>query len=260
MKANKIALSIDEQIAQLTKQKEASDKVKGLIAPQLETLRKLQGDVTDAKNAADTMGTAKNGIWEAVFTATQKIEEATRETPQLREQVFTDALADFLIVPATPEGKPGKLTTVGQYASTARKVLVELVTVQGIKLETLADKSVADIRKMFRKVEDQVMLNDAAEASKRIRYVIKHGKPEEKAQLNPLFQLIREVYDPIKARKDANSKANTAQKELNANMQQHPSAPTVVETVAANLETERDNAEPAEDAGENPDKAQAAVG
>ena len=42
-------------------------------------------------------------------------------------------------------------------------------------------------------------------------------------------------YNPIKAAKDANTRAAKADREIRDNAQQHPTAPTVVETVAGNL-------------------------
>lgn len=243
-----------QRAAYYMEQAERADKLAAGIQKELEAIREANGKATEVKNVADTASGIKSTIWENAFAIARYIGENADIPKAERVQYFRDVMAEFLAAPMQPDGKPGKLTTAGQYASTAQKVLGTLVTEQGKSWDDLAGKPVADIRKMFRDETDRVLLDQLSEATKQARYVIKHGTKAEKAALVTqkieqdgetvvvpgIFDTIANLYQPVKARKDAKSKAAQAAKELEANRQQHPSEATTVETVAANLEQQQD--------------------
>ena len=251
-----------QRAAWYQQQAERADKLAAGVQKELEAIRELNGKATEVKNVADTANGIKTTIWENAFAIARFIGENADIPKTERVQYFRDVMAEFLTAPMQPDGKPGKLTTAGQYASTAQKVLGTLVTEQGKSWDDLAGKPVADIRKMFRDETDRVLLDQLSEATKQARYVIKHGTKTEKAALTTqkieedgetivvpgIFDAIANLYMPIKARKDAKSKSAQAAKELEANRQQHPSEATTVETVAANLEQQQDDAAPAKQA------------
>lgn len=231
MKSNKIELY--RRLA------DTADMIAGKIAPQIEALQALNDKAVNAKNAADEGSTVKdgeNGIWKTVFAVAQIIEADTRNgLENERHQLFTDALSLFLIPKTDAAGKPLKLSTVGQYASTARKLLCEVVTKQGTTLDKYADMGVKDVRQLFRSKDDAVMLEALKKANQQARFIIKNGGEAGHKELNELFQLVAAVYGPIKAKKDASSKKGEAAKLLPELQQQPPVEAGNVETVAADL-------------------------
>lgn len=228
----------ENKIAMYRRLADAADLITQKIAPQIEVLQGLNDKAVAAKNASDEGNTIKDGeggIWKTVFAVAQTIENETVGMETERHQLFTDALSLFLIPKTDDAGKPLKLSTVGQYASTARKLLCEVVTKQGTKLDKYADLGVKDVRQLFRNKADAVMLEALSEAGKQARYAIKHGGEDAHKELSELFALITEVYRPIKAKKDAASKKGQAAVAVPELQQQAPAEAGNVETVAAEL-------------------------
>lgn len=242
----------ENKIAMYRRLADAADLIAGLVAPSLEVLQALNDKAVNAKNAADEGQTVKdgeNGIWKTVFSVAQIIETNTVGMESERHQLFTDALSLFLIPKTDDAGKPLKLSTVGQYASTARKLLTEVCTKQGVKLEKFADLGVKDVRQLFRSKDDAVMLESLKTANQQARFAIKHGGEAAHKELGELFALIAELYRPIKAKKDAASKKGQAAVAVPELQQISPAEAGTVETVAADLATG--------EAGEDTDQKQA---
>ena len=228
-------LTLDEQIAQLLSRKEKTEAVQALVAAELEAIRALNANTVNAKNVNDAATADKGTMWGHTFSIIEKIHDATQDNPEDRYQLFTDAMDEFLNLPADAEGNKPKATTASMYASTGRKLLVEVVTDQGKALEEFADKSYKEVREAFKDTKDAALLSQIGEAAKQLRYVVKHGTTEEKAELEGLFSLITEAYNPVKARKDASSTKALADATLRDDAQQAPNEGTTVETVAGEL-------------------------
>lgn len=237
MNTNNKALTLDEQIAALLEMKARSEKIRAMVAPELETLRALDAAAIDSKNHADQLNGQKGTIWSNVQAIMAKVYDATVGEEDTRHQVFTDAMDEFLNPKAT-HGDKVKLTTAGQYASTARKLLVEVITKQGTEPVKYAEMSVAEVRKEFRDAEVAARLDVIGNWMKDLRYAAKHGTAQELAQLDTVKEAIYTIYNPIRARKDKTSKKAEADREIRDLQQQAPTEPGTVESVVADIAAE----------------------
>lgn len=236
--ANLAALSLDELIAL----KQRGAKVAEAVAGEVQAIRELSAGVVDAKNAADHGNTLKGSLWSHVFAVAAKVAELTTDATDTRYQVFTDALAEFLIPATGADGKPVKLSTAGQYASTGRKLLLH-VTDTGEDIAIYADKTRKDVMQAFKDTKDAALLDKVAEANKRLRFVVKHGTDAEKEALVALLEMATDLYNPVLARKDKTKRAAQADATLRDNRQQQPTEGATVEMVAGNIaETADDGA------------------
>lgn len=218
------------------------------LAPILERIEQAQTKLIDAKNVADDAKTEGNNVWKDIFSIAAMVHDATVKNPEYRYELFTDAMEKFIVPAQGPDGKPLKLTTAGQYASTARKLLVDVCTAQHRDIAEFMEMSVKEVREEF-KDSTHAALNEAiGETAKNLRYVVKYGTDDERKVLEAYLAEAVKLYNPVKARRDAASKKGQAAKAVPELQQQAPADGGVVETVAADL---------ADDGG---DKAAAAVG
>lgn len=224
-------MSLDALIAL----RQQSAEIAAACAADVEAIREKNAGVINAKNATDHGNTLKNGLWANVFNVIAKVAELTKDHPEIRYQVFTDTLAEFLVLPAHADGTKPKMTTAGQYASTGRKLLIDVITQQNRDPEEFAEMSVKDVRELFRDRKDAAKMEAIGEAGKRLRYVVKHGTEDEKARIAGILGEVDKLWNPVKARKDASKNKAKADAELRNDRQQAPSAPAVLETVAANI-------------------------
>ena len=224
-------MTLEQQIEALQAQVARKADLAAGIETELTALRNANGKAIDAKNAADQLGGVKSDIWGNVKNVIFYI--AGNVPKEEREQAFIDVMAEFLDAGTGADGKPLKLTTVGQYASTGRRVLTELVTKRGMSENDLSG-GYNDVRKLFKSTAELALIKRAGEIGKRIRFIIKHGNRVE-STLEALEEAVELFYAPLKAAKDAASNKAKADKEIRANVQQQPTAPTVVETVAGQI-------------------------
>lgn len=238
-------LTIEQQIAALQAQVARKAELIGAVEGDLLILRTANGKAINAKNAADELGGVKTDIWGSVKNVMWHI--ANNVAAPEREQAFVDVMAEFLTAGTDTAGKSLKLTTVGQYASTGKKVLTELVTKQGMTEEQLSG-GYNDVRKLFKSAAELALVARAGEISKQLRFIIKHDKNAAET-LEALEEAVQTFYNPLKAAKDATTQAAKADREIRDGVQQQPTAPTVVETVAAEIadigEVQEEEAAPA---------------
>lgn len=223
--------NLDAEIARLVAMKEASEKMKALLGDDLERLRELDAKSVAAKNVAGENTGTMGSIWELVYGITTKIHDATTDSPETREQMFVDALDEFMNPPIPAGVDKVKVTTAGQYASTARKLLVK-VTEAKADIHEFDGKSVKDVRQSFKAADMLARLETAAGISKELRFIAKYGKADD---LIAISEAVRVVYNPIKAARDAKSKKGEAAKAIPELQQQAPAEAGTVETVAAEL-------------------------
>lgn len=225
------ALNLDELIALKTR----GEAIRKLVEPNINALRAIEAELTVNKNHADQMSGQRGSIWENVFAVMSTVYNETQGAESIRDQMFADAMGEFMTPKKTEGGDKVKTSTAGQYASTARKLLVEVITPTGTKPEDYADKSVADIRQEFKDAVVVHRLDQLAKMMKDLRYAAKHATPEEWAAYVNVAAVATELYNPVKARKDKTSAKATADREIRAGVQQQPTAPTVVETVVGDI-------------------------
>lgn len=231
---NNLMAALEAEYAAKKAELEKVNALAEACAAELETLAKADGKLADAKNIAADAATEKGSVWDAVLSIAGKVVESTPAAN--REQVFTTLLSEYLTPKQGPDGKAMKLTTVGMYASTGRKVVTELMTKQAYSEEALSELGYAKVRKLFKSEAQRQLEEDVAKCGEMLRYIAKHGNKETvKGTIAALMEAITVHYNPIKAAKDANTRAAKADREIRDNAQQHPTAPTVVETVAGNL-------------------------
>lgn len=215
----------------------AMDAIEAAGKDHLEKLAALQDRVIAGKNASDDAETAKNGsdgIWSHVFALAVIVETVTAANGNTDERadLFNDVMGQWTQPGVGPDGKPLKLTTTGQYASTARKAL-EAVTASGETLAKFDGVGVAEVRASFRSKADVVLLDMVKDATLQLRYIVKHGKAEAKEEtIKLLCELIGAEYRPIKAAKDAASNKGKAATALPELQQQPPAEAGTVETAA----------------------------
>lgn len=236
-------MTIAEQIAYLQGIAERAANVMAAVGDDVKAIREADKAAIDSKNAADQMNGQRSTIWNHVRNVAFKVQELTANDPSEAAQVFSDVMAEFLS-PAQVGTEKVKLTTAGQYASTGRKMLTELLIVPGADLETYRNATVKEVREAFKDVKVQARNTAAGEVGKLLRYAAKHATPEE---WDAAFVLVQQaaaaLYNPVKARKDKNSKKGEAARELADLQQQAPAEATTVETAAAELVGEGDAGE-----------------
>jgi len=219
-----------------------SEEVKEENAEALQTMRDLAAPLADAKNVADDATTKKGTLWECVMQVIGSVFERTVNTPDLRYIVFSDTLAEFLTQPTTESGEKVKLSTAGQYASTGRKFLIHLTEnrlqfapfaeyKRAAVMDEMKDKAHADLRKAVK------------DTTKFAAFIIKKGSATERESLSALLAQIKVVYGPVKDRNEGKKAAAVGARELAELRQNHPAAPAVVETVAANIVADEAEAE-----------------
>ena len=223
-------LSLDELIAF----KQRTAEIAAACREEIDAIRRLDGGLRDAKNVADHANTERKSLWGSVFAVAAKVYDATEKEPSIRYEAFTDALSEFLIPATGPDGKPLKLSTAGQYASTGRKLLMHC-TDKHVNIAEYADKSREDAMADMRDKSQAKREEAAREASKRLRYIIKHGTEAERVALDTLITDVEKVWQPVKLRVDGKKAAAKGAKELADNRQQAPTEPATLETVAANI-------------------------
>lgn len=230
-KQNNIDLSkldLDALIAM----RQAENLVREQSREALEAIAAFDAKMVDAKNTADAAKTIGNDLWSQVWTVTRNVFDATAEAPETRHAVVTAVLKDYLDKTG-PDGKKAKLSTAGQYASTARSFL-SYATETGIEdMEEYADAKRSDVMEMMRDKTHAELLEAIKDAAKLARFIVKNGDPTEHKALTDTLATIKVIYGPIKARKDGNKAAAVGARELAELRQNHPAAPGVVETVAA---------------------------
>ena len=229
-------MTLDQLIAHKTATAERAAKAQAIVAEELEAIREQAGTLIDAKNVADVASNVKKSLWEHFYSAACKILNSDEVAADEREQTFADAMEEFTAIATNPDGTKAKATTAGQYASTAGKMLahVSLATTA----ESITDfegKSVSDVRKALKGNVDADLYTAIQEAAKRLRFIVKNGTAEEKAELDAVFAIITSKYNPVKARKDKASVAATADATLRDDKQLAPNEGTTVETVAGEL-------------------------
>lgn len=228
-------LTIQQQIEALQAIAARSAQLMELVGADVQAIRDADKAATDSKNAADQMNGQRSTIWEHVRNVAFKVQEITADDPATASQVFCDVMDEFLN-PVQAGAEKVKLSTAGQYASTGRKMLTELLIVPGADLETYRNATVKDVREAFKDVKVQARNNANGELGKMLRFAAKHGTVEEYDTAHAaVVEAIKALYNPIKARKDKASKKAEAARELGDLQQQAPSEPAVVETVAADL-------------------------
>lgn len=222
------------------------NKLKESVKIELETLAVLESKAKDFKNLADENRTGNGSIWQNVASIVFSLAENPDVPKDEREQSFTDVMGQFLMPGAGPDGKPLKLSTVGQYASTGRKMLTKLVTEQGMGRDKLEQLARPDVMKLFKSGEEKQLSDLSDKIGQQLRFIIKHS-PNKLQDVQAIAEFVEAYYNPIKSAKD--SEAAAKGKQVAHDAAQHPTAPTVVETVAATvIETigDADNTEQAQ--------------
>lgn len=211
---------------------ELGDKVAEAAAEHVQRIKEKVAVATDAKNAADHGKTAKDGIWAETLAVVGIVADLTKDSPKLREQVYSDVMGGFMA-----KDSDGKASTAAAYASTGRNVLVKLVTDRGMSVAAVKEKSYADVRKLLRPTANAEAEGIADKIAKAARYVAKngnkHGGEAAAKRLEAVWTALEPHYNAVKAAKDAKTNAAKAAKELEANRQQRPAEPMQTETVKA---------------------------
>lgn len=196
-------------------------------ADAIQRIEAANGKMTDAKNVADDAKATGSHLWQDVFQVASAVYTATADCTADREIVLHGVLRQFLDVE-----KDAKMSTAGQYASTAKKLLAH-VTRSGEDISKYADKNRREILDAMRDKSHAELLEKVKDATKEARFIVKHGDNEARKLLADCLQTIKVIYGPIKAKKESEKAAVVGAKELADLRQRHPAAPMTVETVAA---------------------------
>lgn len=213
---------------------EAMRTVREQSADAIQRIEAANGKMIDAKNVADAAKTTGEGLWGDVFQVTSAVYAATVDCPADREIVLHGVLRQFLDVE-----KDAKMSTAGQYASTAKKLLAH-VTKNREDIAEYADKNRREILDAMRDKSHAELLEKIKDAAKEARFIVKHGDNEARKLLADCLQSISVIYGPIKARKESEKVATVGDKEMRDLRQRHPTAPMTVETVAADIVADDD--------------------
>lgn len=211
----------------------AMQQVQQQAGDAIQRIAEANGKMTEAKNTADAAKTTGENLWKDVFQVASATFTATVDCPADREMVLHAVLKPFLEVE-----KGARLSTAGQYASTAKKLLAH-VTKNREDIIEYADKNRREILESLRDKSHAELLEKIKEAAKQARFVVKHGDNEARKLIGDYLQSIAVVYGPIKAKKESEKAATVGAKELADLRQRHPTEPMTVETVAADIVASR---------------------
>lgn len=212
----------------------AMRQVREQAADAIQRITEANSKLVDAKNTADAAKTTGEHLWKDVFQVTNAVYAATVDCPADREIVLHGVLRPFLEVE-----KGANLSTAGQYASTAKKLLVH-VTKNREDITEYMDKNRRQILEAMRDKSHAELLEKVKDAAKEARFIVKHGDNEARKLLTDSLQTIKVIYGPIKARKESEKVAAVGAKEMADLRQRHPTAPMTVETVAADIVADED--------------------
>lgn len=207
----------------------AMQQVQQQAGDAIKRIAEADAKLVDAKNTADDAKTTGSHLWQDVFQVASATFTATVDCPADREMVLHAVLKPFLEVE-----KGAKLSTAGQYASTAKRLLA-YVTQHKEDIAVYGDKNRAQIMEAMRDKSHAELLEKVKDAAKEARFIVKHGDNEARKLLADALQTIKVIYGPIKARKESEKVATVGTKELADLRQRHPTAPMTVETVAATV-------------------------
>lgn len=207
----------------------AMQQVQQQAGDAIQRIAEANNKLADAKNVADDAKTTGSHLWQDVFQVASATFTATVDCPADREMVLHAVLKPFLEVE-----KGAKLSTAGQYASTAKKLLAH-VTKNREDIIEYADKNRREILEAMRDKSHAELLEKIKDAAKEARFIVKHGDTEARKLLTDCLQSIAVIYGPIKARKESEKVATVGDKELADLRQRHPTEPMTVETVAAGI-------------------------
>ena len=207
----------------------AMQQVQQQAGDAIKRIAERDGVLIDAKNVRDNAETVAGDLWRDVFQVASATFTATVDCPADREMVLHAVLKPFLEVE-----KGAKLSTAGQYASTAKKLLAH-VTKNREDIIEYADKNRSQIMEAMRDKSHAELLKKIKDAAKEARFIVKHGDAEARKLLGDYLQSIAVIYGPIKAKKESEKAATVGAKELADLRQRHPAAPMTVETVAADI-------------------------
>lgn len=213
----------------------AMQKVQQQAGDAIQRIADANAKMIDAKNTADAAKTTGEHLWKDVFNVATAVYDATEECPADREMVLHAVLKPFLEVE-----KGAKMSTAGQYASTAKKLLAH-VTKNREDIAQYADKNRREILDAMRDKSHAELLEKIKDAVKEARFIVKYGDNEARKLLADALQTIKVVYGPIKARKESEKVATVGDKELADLRQRHPTEPMTVETVAAIVADDEEN-------------------
>lgn len=212
----------------------AMQQVQQQAGDAIQRIAEANNKLADAKNVADDAKTTGNHLWQDVFQVASATFTATAACPEDREMVLHAVLKPFLEVE-----KGAKLSTAGQYASTAKRLLA-YVTKHNEDIADYSDKNRAQIMEAMRDKSHAELLEKVKDAAKQARFIVKHGDNEARKLLSDALQTIAVIYGPIKAKKESEKAATVGAKELADLRQRHPAAPMVTETVAADIVADED--------------------
>lgn len=176
-----------------------------------------------AKNVADAFTTVKASIWESVKNVVKVVSE--NAPADETEQLYIDVMGAVLSPATGPDGKAMKLSTAGQYASTGKKMLTQLLA-KGVQFDMVADKTRSEVMAMFKSAEEQLRLQDMEKAPSQLRYIAKHGTDAQWNEVKAALAGVLAVYNAVKSVKDGDKNAAPAADNGNAVVA------TIVETVA----------------------------
>lgn len=213
----------------------AMQQVQQQAGDAIQRIAEANAKMVDAKNVADDAKTTGTHLWQDVFQVASATFTATVDCPADREMVLHAVLKPFLEVE-----KGAKLSTAGQYASTAKKLLAH-VTKNREDIFDYADKNRREILESLRDKSHAELLEKVKEATKQARFIVKHGDNEARRLLADCLQTIKVIYGPIKAKKESEKVATVGTKELAELRQRHPAAPMVTETIAAIVVDDEEN-------------------
>lgn len=213
----------------------AMQQVQQQAGDAIQRIAEANNKLADAKNIADDAKTTGNHLWQDVFQVASATFTATVDCPADREMVLHAVLKPFLEVK-----KGAKLSTAGQYASTAKKLLAH-VTKNREDIIEYADKNRREILEAMRDKSHAELLEKIKDAAKEARFIVKHGDNEARRLLADCLQTIKVIYGPIKAKKESEKAATVGTKELAELRQRHPAAPMVTETIAAIVVDDEEN-------------------
>lgn len=206
--------------------------VAAAVKADLDAIRVAQTGLDEAAGIAEDAKETRTGLWGHVLNVTLAVADATTEHPEFREMVYGYTMGPFL--------KEKQRSTAKNYASTGKKVLLKLLTDEGMDPETVRGMAFADIRDALKpaKSADRIEAERlATEAKERISFILRYasaevGGEEPLARLQRIAEAVERDWNPVKRAKDAATAAEKGAAALQELKQQSPREATTAETVA----------------------------
>jgi hypothetical protein len=207
-----------------------AEAVQAEIGDALEAIRADANNLAEVAELSADAADARKDLWANTLAVVEAVADATADAPEFRGLVYSFIMEEFM--------SEKTRSTAKAYASTARNVLIKLVTKERRDIATIKEASYADVRKMLNPPSaEQTDANARLDGIKKqlafiARNAAKYGGEATAARLDRIAAVVEKEYNPVFRAKEADSPKEKQAREVADLRQSSPRESGNVETSA----------------------------